>query len=43
MFWQAFYALAGCVIGAVVLGNWGALIGTVLGKITVSFLIYFYL
>ena len=32
MFWQAFYALAGCVIGAAVLGNYGALIGTVIGK-----------
>ncbi|CAF1034600.1 unnamed protein product [Adineta ricciae] len=31
MFWQAFYALAGCVIGAVLLGNYGALIGTVIG------------
>ncbi|CAF1078723.1 unnamed protein product [Adineta steineri] len=31
MFWQAFYALAGCVIGAAVLGNYGALIGTVIG------------
>jgi len=31
MFWQAVYALAGCVIGAAVLGNYGALIGTVVG------------
>ncbi|CAF0863434.1 unnamed protein product [Rotaria sp. Silwood1] len=31
MFWQAFYALAGCIIGAVVLGNIGALIGTFIG------------
>ena len=31
MFWQAFYAVVGCVIGAAVLGNYGALIGTVLG------------
>jgi len=33
MFWQAFYAVAGCVIGAAVLGNYGALIGTVIGRI----------
>ena len=32
MFWQAFYAVVGCVIGAAVLGNYGALIGTVLGE-----------
>ncbi|CAF3993181.1 unnamed protein product [Rotaria sordida] len=31
MFWQAFYALAGCVVGAVIFGNIGALIGTVIG------------
>jgi len=31
MFWQAFYALAGCVIGAAVFGNYGALLGTVIG------------
>jgi hypothetical protein len=35
MFWQAFYAVAGCVVGAAVLGNYGALIGTVIGKIIV--------
>ena len=33
MFWQAFYAVAGCAIGAAVLGNYGALIGTVIGRI----------
>jgi ribose/xylose/arabinose/galactoside ABC-type transport system permease subunit len=33
MFWQAFYAVVGCVIGAAVLGNYGALIGTLIGKI----------
>jgi hypothetical protein len=31
MFWQAFYALAGCIIGGAVFGNYGALIGTVIG------------
>jgi len=31
MFWQAVYAVGGCVIGAAILGNWGALIGTVIG------------
>jgi len=31
MFWQAFYAVAGCVIGAAVFGNYGALIGTIIG------------
>lgn len=31
MFWQAVYALVGCVVGAAVFGNYGALIGTVLG------------
>ncbi|CAF3041902.1 unnamed protein product [Rotaria sp. Silwood2] len=31
IFWQAFYAFAGCLIGAVVLGNVGALIGTFIG------------
>jgi hypothetical protein len=33
MFWQAAYAVAGCVIGAAVFGNYGALIGTVIGRI----------
>jgi hypothetical protein len=33
MFWQAFYAVAGCVIGAAALGNYGALIGTIIGRI----------
>lgn len=38
MCWQAFYALAGCVIGAAIFGNYGALIGTVIGReITLSF------
>ena len=31
MFWQAAYALIGCVLGAAVFGNFGALIGTVIG------------
>ncbi|UJR08353.1 hypothetical protein I4U23_012624 [Adineta vaga] len=31
MFWQALYAIAGCVIGAVIFGNYGALIGTIIG------------
>lgn len=31
MFWQAAYAVIGCVVGAAVLGNTGALIGTVIG------------
>jgi hypothetical protein len=35
MFWQAFYAVVGCVIGAAVLGNYGALIGTVIGIIII--------
>ncbi|CAF3537281.1 unnamed protein product [Rotaria sp. Silwood2] len=34
IFWQAFYALAGCLIGAVVLGNVGALIGTFIENLT---------
>ena len=31
MFWQAAYALIGCVAGAAIFGNYGALIGTVIG------------
>jgi hypothetical protein len=43
MFWQAFYAVVGCVIGAAVLGNWGALVGTVIGMMNVCFNIHFFL
>jgi hypothetical protein len=42
MFWQAFYALAGCIIGGAVFGNYGALIGTVIGRIrTIIDFLYF--
>jgi hypothetical protein len=41
MFWQAAYAVAGCVIGAAVLGNYGALIGTIIG-ITIVIISYLF-
>jgi len=41
MFWQAFYALVGCVVGAAVFGNYGALIGTVIGRSIGFFVVIF--